>query len=93
MSRKKHNISIGLLTGHVVLRAHLFHLGLAGRRACRLCGEEKEDSIHILCYCPALALRRYTLWGHMFIEPSAHQNVRVSDLHNLLVRAKLDRHL
>jgi len=72
---------------------HLFNLGLAERKDCRLCGEEKEDSIHILCYCPALALKRYTLWGHMFLEPSALQNVRVGDLHNLLVRAKLDRHL
>jgi len=65
MSRKKLNISIGLLMGHVALRAHLFNLSLAERKDCRLCGEEKEDSIHILCYCPALAFRRYTLGSHV----------------------------
>jgi len=34
MSGKKLNDSIGLLTGHVALRAHLFNLGLAERKDC-----------------------------------------------------------
>jgi len=93
ISRKKLNVSIGLLTGYVALRAHLFNLGLAERKDCRHCGEDKEDSIHILCYCPALALRRYLLSGHMFAEPSELQNMKVGDLYNLFTRAKLDRHL
>ncbi|EFN60690.1 hypothetical protein EAG_04857, partial [Camponotus floridanus] len=53
------NESAGQTGTIAALRTHLFNLGLAERKDSQLCGEEKEDSIHILCYCPALALRRY----------------------------------
>jgi len=54
MNRDRLRLSIGLLSGHVALRGHLYKLGLAENKECRLCGEESEDTSHILCRCPVL---------------------------------------
>ncbi|XP_018405957.1 PREDICTED: uncharacterized protein LOC108782235 [Cyphomyrmex costatus] len=59
MGKEKLRRGIGLLTGHMPLRAHLFNLGLAEQKECRLCGEEGEGNLHLLCRCPALACKRY----------------------------------
>ncbi|XP_018396943.1 PREDICTED: uncharacterized protein LOC108775154 [Cyphomyrmex costatus] len=63
MGKTKLRSGIGLLTGHLPLRAHLFNLRLAEQKECRLCGEESEDNLHLLCRCPALACKRYKSWG------------------------------
>ncbi|XP_029174069.1 uncharacterized protein LOC114942800 [Nylanderia fulva] len=69
LNRQKLRMGIGLLTGHSpILKAHLFNIRLADRKECRLCGEEKEDSIHILCQCPALARKRFRIWGQSFLK-------------------------
>jgi hypothetical protein len=49
MSRQKLEIAVGLLTGHAILRAHMFKLGLTQGQDCRQWGDEK-DSVHIVCY-------------------------------------------
>ncbi|KYN05422.1 hypothetical protein ALC62_03707 [Cyphomyrmex costatus] len=64
-------------------RAHLFNLGLAKQKECRLCGEESEDSLHLLCRCPALACKRYRSWGHMFITPKDLEDAKVNSLISL----------
>ncbi|XP_046145450.1 uncharacterized protein LOC123988743 [Osmia bicornis bicornis] len=84
MSRAKIRTCIGLLTGHTTLRAHLHKLGLAEQINCRLCGEEKEDSIHILCRCPVLALKRYRIWGKMFLRPNDLKGAKMSSLRGLV---------
>ncbi|XP_032668449.1 uncharacterized protein LOC116842825 [Odontomachus brunneus] len=56
MNKKKLRLAINLLTGHMALRAHLYNLKMAEQKNCRLCGEEEEDNIHILCRCPLLAI-------------------------------------
>jgi hypothetical protein len=45
MSRQQLAVAVGLLTGHTTL---MFKLRLTWRRDCRLCGDEKEDTLHIL---------------------------------------------
>nr|XP_034174838.1 uncharacterized protein LOC117601763 [Osmia lignaria] len=89
ISRKKIRTCIGLLTGHITLRAHLHKLDRAEQINCRLCGEEKEDSIHILCRCPVLALKRYRIWGKMFLRPSDLKGAKMSNLCGLLANAEL----
>jgi len=57
MSRKKLNISIGLLTGHVALRAHLFNLGLAERKDCVYAAKKKRIAfVFCVTVLPLLSL-------------------------------------
>jgi hypothetical protein len=41
---------VGLLAGHTTLSAHMFKLGLTQQQDCRMCGDKKEDSVHIVCH-------------------------------------------
>jgi hypothetical protein len=80
MSKLRLRAAVGLLTGHTSLRAHLHKLGHTEGQECRLCGRDKEDSVHIVCDCPVLACRRYSIWGCMFLKTEDLENVRVSSL-------------
>ncbi|XP_020289696.1 uncharacterized protein LOC109857614 [Pseudomyrmex gracilis] len=63
MSKYRQRLCIGLLTGHWAFKAYLFNLGLIEKSNCRFCGEERKDSVHILCRCPSLALKRFRSLG------------------------------
>ena len=89
MNRLRLRAAVGLLTGHTSLRAHLYKLGHTERQECRLCGYEKEDSVHIVCDCPVLACKRYRIWGSMFLKPEDLKNVRVSSLLSLVANTGL----
>jgi len=89
MDKGRLSVTIGLLTGHVALRTHLFNIGLTKEKSCRLCGEDREDSIHILCKCPSLVLKRYRFLGYMFLNPSNLHNMRANNLHRLAINAVL----
>ncbi|XP_032689440.1 uncharacterized protein LOC116852838 [Odontomachus brunneus] len=91
MNKKKLRLAINLLTGHMALRAHLYNLKMAEQKNCRLCGEEEEDSIHILCRCPLLAIRRYRSWGQMFSEPKDLKEMRINKLCGLVNNTGLDQ--
>jgi len=69
MSRQELKVAEGLLTGHTTLRAYMFKHGLTKQQDYRLCGDGKEDSLHIECHCPALAFKRSRTLGHMFLKP------------------------
>lgn len=90
MSRGRLRLSIGLLTGHWAFRAHLFNLKLVEHNLCRHCGEESEDNLHILCYCPALAFKRFSSLGSMFLEPSELCESRIAGLCGLADKAGLN---
>jgi hypothetical protein len=47
MNKLRLRAAVGLLTDHTNLRAHLCKLGYTEGQECRLCGYEKEDSVHI----------------------------------------------
>jgi hypothetical protein len=44
-------------------------MGLSNNPTCRKCGTEEETSVHILCECEGLALRRHTHLGSFFVDP------------------------
>ena len=46
MSRLRLGAAVGLLIGHTTLTAHLYKIGHTERQECRLCGYDKEDSVH-----------------------------------------------
>jgi hypothetical protein len=62
-------VVIGLLTGHNMLRRHLYVMGLSDNPICRKCGAEEEISFHILCAYEALASLRHSYLGSFFLDP------------------------
>jgi predicted Zn-ribbon and HTH transcriptional regulator len=89
MNKLRLRAAVGLLTGHTRLRAHLHKLGHTEGQECRLCGYEKEDSVHIVCDCPVFACKRYRILGCMFLKPEDLKNVRVSSLLSLVTNTGL----
>jgi predicted Zn-ribbon and HTH transcriptional regulator len=89
MNKSRLRGAVGLLTGHTSLRAHLHKLGHTEGQECRLCGYEKEDSVHIVCDCPVLACKRYRIFGCMFLKPEDLEKVRVSSLLSLVANTGL----
>jgi hypothetical protein len=84
MSRLRLRAAVGLLTGNTTLTAHLYKLGHTEQQECRLCGHDKEDSVHMVCECPVLACKRYRIWGCRFLKPEDLEKVRVSSLLSLV---------
>ena len=89
MSKLRPRAAVGLLTGHTSVRAHLYKLGHTEWQECRLCGHNKEDSVHIVCHCPVLACKRYRIWGNMFLKPKGLEKVRVSSPLSLMANTGL----
>lgn len=58
MSRTQFKITVGLLTGHFLVRNHLENIKLFnGDLDYRLRGDDTETVGHILCYCEAFWLQ------------------------------------
>jgi hypothetical protein len=89
MSKLRLRAAVGLLKGRTTPKAHLHKLGYTEGQECRLCGYEKEDSVHIVCDCPVLACKRYRILGYMFLKPEDLENVRVSSLLSLVANTGL----
>ena len=89
MSRLRFRAAVGLSMGHISFRAHLYKLGHTEQQECRLCGYDKEDSVHTVCDCPVLACKIYRIWGSMFLKPEDLENVRVSGLLSLVANTGL----
>ena len=87
MSRSRVRVGVGLLTGHTTLRAHTYKLKLAEKQDCQLYGDNKRDSVHIVCHCP-VSFERYRTWESMFLRPQDLQ-VRVGSLLNLVANIRL----
>ncbi|XP_020295563.1 uncharacterized protein LOC109860702 [Pseudomyrmex gracilis] len=87
MNKYRQRLCIGLFTRHWTFKAHLFNLGLVEESSCRFCGEEREDSVHILCRCPSLALKRFRFLGSMFVEPGDLKIIKIGHLCSLAANA------
>ena len=76
-------MAVGLLTDRITLSVHTVNLGLTHRQDRQLCRDEKDDSVHMVSQCPALACKRYRTLGFMFLKPKDLQNMRGNDLISL----------
>ncbi|KAK0073696.1 hypothetical protein PV325_009359 [Microctonus aethiopoides] len=56
---------------------------------CRFYEEDKENSLHLLCDCPALAIIRYHHWGVDFLSKDQLADKRVTEILRLTTKAKL----
>jgi len=81
-NRTQSRVVIGLLTGHNVLRRHLYKMGLSNNPTCRICATEEETSFHILCECEALASLRHTLLGSFLLDPEDVRNLSIGAIWN-----------
>jgi len=66
---------IDLLTGHNILRWHLYLLVLQDSPLCRKCGVMEKTSAHILCEWETLASLRHAYLGSFFLEPKDIQSI------------------
>jgi hypothetical protein len=55
-------VTVGLLTGHKSVRANLFIFGLRKR-------DEKEDNVHVVCQCSAVAYKYTKPWIYVLEVP------------------------
>jgi len=81
-NRTQSRVVTGLLTGHNTLKRHLYVMGLSNNPACRKCGFEEENSVHILCQCEALASFRHTHLGFFFLDPEDIMNLSIGAIWN-----------
>ena len=79
----------GILTGLTTLKAPMLKLGLRQQQDCQMCVDIKEDCVHIVCHCPALACKRYGTLGHMFLKPKDLETTRVNGLISLVANTRL----
>jgi hypothetical protein len=89
MNKLRLRAAVGLLTGHASLRTNLHKVGHTEKQECRLCGYEKEDSVHIVCDFPVLACKRYRIWGRMFLQSEELEKVSVGNLLSLVANTGL----
>jgi hypothetical protein len=80
--RTQSRVVTGLLTGHNILRRHLYIMGLSNNPICRKCGTEVEISVHILCECEALASLRHTHLRSFFLDPEDIRKLNIGAIWN-----------
>jgi hypothetical protein len=68
-SRTQSRVVTGLLTGHNILRRHLYLMGLIVNPLRRRCRAEEETLAHVLCECEDLASLRHAYLGSFFLDP------------------------
>jgi hypothetical protein len=50
--------------------------------SCRRCGEEDENTAHILCECEALISHRYVYLGSSFLDPEDIKSLNLGVISN-----------
>ncbi|GBO99496.1 hypothetical protein EVAR_64292_1 [Eumeta japonica] len=83
LSRTDISRLLAVMTGHWLIGVHAGRLGLPFNHYCRSCKDRgKEETVfHLLCECPALAVRRRTFLGrHMFSDLGELSESRIGDL-------------
>jgi ribonuclease HI len=77
MKRQDVRLITHFITGHGKLNYHLHKMGISDTPTCRLCEEEEETAIHLLCKCPALKTRRLFNFGKFLIEPKDITDIKI----------------
>jgi hypothetical protein len=69
MSRLYLKVAVRLLTVHTTLSAHMFKLRLKEWQDCQLCGDEREDSEHVVNQVSSSGMQKIQNMGCMFLKP------------------------
>jgi hypothetical protein len=51
--------------------------------------DDKEDSVHIVCFCREPARKRYRVWGSMFLTAEDVEKVMVDSILSLVTNRGL----
>jgi hypothetical protein len=89
MSRPRLKEVVGLLTGHTTFRVHRLKFRLTQRQNFRLRGDEREESVHIVCHCAALTYERYRTLCIMFVKSKDLENTRMNHLRSFVASTNL----
>jgi len=81
-NRTQSRVVIGPLTGHNILRRHLYIMGLSNNPVCRKCGTEEETSVHVLCESEALASLIHKYPGSFFLDPEDIRKLSIGAIWN-----------
>jgi hypothetical protein len=80
--RTQSRVVIDLLTGHNILRRHLYVMGLSNNPTFRKCGTEEETTVHILCECESLVSLRGAHLGSFFLDPEDVRKLSIGAVWN-----------
>ncbi|XP_031616816.1 uncharacterized protein LOC116336812 [Contarinia nasturtii] len=89
LSKMKLSYTIGILTGHIRLNAHLKRIGVRDDPDCDLCGRNEETSIHFLCTCTQLDRTRVTIFGKGTINPEEVLKFDISKIFSFIKESGL----
>ena len=64
---------IQIITGHSFTRYHLFKMGQVESSFCRFCGDDREETWHIIANCQGLDQCRRVVFSHEVLD-SAYFN-------------------
>ncbi|XP_074042654.1 uncharacterized protein [Leptinotarsa decemlineata] len=92
-NREAVRVLVGLLTEHSRVRKHMSNMGTTESAQCRLCQEEEETALQVLCECEAIARLRHASCGEEKPEAASYMKVSVSRLWSLIKEIKLDNEL
>ena len=70
LNKLRLSFTVGILTGHILLNAHMKRIGLRDDPDCDRCGQSEETSVHFLCNCPAYCGLRRELFGLDILTPT-----------------------
>ena len=79
---------VGYLSGHCPLKYHLFKMNLVSDSECRLCRDDDETSIHILCECEALCRNRLAIFNKPFLEAQELKLFSYKDISAFIAKAE-----
>ena len=68
LGRKMLGLTISLITGHNMLNYHRHVMCKDQDPLCRLCGEENEDSFHLIGECPVLFEKRAQIFHKYLLD-------------------------
>lgn len=88
MCKLKLSFTVGMLTGHILLNAHMKRIGLRDDPDCNFCGRGEETSVHFLCNCSFFCNLRRELFGYDFLTPTEVACQHVGKIFSFIKRSK-----
>jgi len=80
---------ISYLSGHCCLNYHLHKMNLIPDPECRLCRDDDETALHILCECEALCRLRLSYFKKPFLVADELRSISFKDILAFIVKAEL----
>lgn len=87
LDKLKMSVTIGILTGHIRLNAHLNKIGVRDDPDCDRCGGGAESAMHFLCECPGFSSIRKEIYEKDFLTPNEVMSVHINKIYHFVHRS------